>query len=403
MKKIEPNLSGQKNYLFVLPWSLDLVGGVNTVVINLYNQYIYGKMFRPMVLINSWDHRTMTRKSESGRETVYFRLRELPRPHHGQGKALAAFLLHWPATLWKLYRMLIHHRISVVNPHFPGTSLIHFVILKCFFRMKFKLIVSMHGSDVTALENSAHHASLAERLLLCADTITVPSRSLSDRLISVCPQLQNLIQPIYNGVDWKNFCDVELSKGCSMRKLEKKTFVLSLGLNKVKGVEVLLRAFRQIHAQYPELHLVLAGQKSSYALQIQQAAIELGLDERTIILTGVGHDDIPSIMRKAEFIVIPSLQEGGVPLALLEAAAARRAVVASNVGGIPELVTDGENGLLVPPESASELGSAMLRLIQDEDLKHMLAQNLFESVRNRFSWEQTAKQYATFASPQNLM
>jgi glycosyltransferase involved in cell wall biosynthesis len=106
----------------------------------------------------------------------------------------------------------------------------------------------------------------------------------------------------------------------------------------------------------------------------------------------VDRKNVPHILRSSEICVLPSLYEG-MPNALLEAMATGLAVIATNVAGSEELIRDGENGLLVPPRDSHALESALLRLIDDEQLRLRLANAARESVVRRQSWENVTRQY----------
>lgn len=82
--------------------------------------------------------------------------------------------------------------------------------------------------------------------------------------------------------------------------------------------------------------------------------------------------DVPALLARADLLVLSSLWEG-LPLAVVEAMAAERAVVATSAGGTPEVVVDGETGLLPPPEDVAALASALERVLADADLRRRLA------------------------------
>jgi len=102
--------------------------------------------------------------------------------------------------------------------------------------------------------------------------------------------------------------------------------------------------------------------------------------------------DIPSVLQAADLFIMPSRMEG-LPVALLEAQAAGLACVATSVGAIGEVIEDGVNGLLVPPDSPAALCAALSRLVNDTKLRKQLASNATEAAEQRFTHERMAKQY----------
>jgi glycosyltransferase involved in cell wall biosynthesis len=146
--------------------------------------------------------------------------------------------------------------------------------------------------------------------------------------------------------------------------------MLAVGnLYPVKGHPVLLDALQRVATRAPgPWRLVVAGRGRNKAA-LEERARELGLAEHVQFL---GHrDDVPDLLAAADVFVMPSLREG-LPLAILEAMFAGKAIVASGVGGIPEAITPGEHGLLVPPGDPVPLAEALLTVLSDASLRHRL-------------------------------
>jgi glycosyltransferase involved in cell wall biosynthesis len=142
-----------------------------------------------------------------------------------------------------------------------------------------------------------------------------------------------------------------------------------------KGHSYLLRAFADIAAALPKARLVFFG-RGPLADSLRAQAAALNVIER-VVLAGF-RTDMAKLMGAIDLVVHPATAEG-LGVALLEAAAARRPIVASAVGGIPEIVHNGESGLLVPPRDVNALATAVLRVLRDPEL----AQRLGEGARAR--------------------
>ena len=140
-------------------------------------------------------------------------------------------------------------------------------------------------------------------------------------------------------------------------------------LSSEKGQGVLLGALPEILAAFPLAACALAGDGPARA-DLESEAKRLGLGDRVLFL---GHRrDVPAVLAALDLFVQPSLYEG-FGLSLLEAMAAGLPIVASRVGGIPELLEDGRTGLLVPPQDPAALARAILRLLRDRDLAQRLS------------------------------
>ena len=143
--------------------------------------------------------------------------------------------------------------------------------------------------------------------------------------------------------------------------------VLAVGnVMSVKGHPVLVQAMAQFIGAEVPWRLVIAGDERDAAPPIRALLAGTPVEDRVRLL-GL-RDDVPNLLAAADIFAMPSLSEG-LPLALLEAMFAGRAIVASAVGGIPEVITDGREGLLVPPNDPGALAAALRRLLDDRALR----------------------------------
>lgn len=133
-----------------------------------------------------------------------------------------------------------------------------------------------------------------------------------------------------------------------------------------KGVHVLIDAFLQLEAEFPRLHLVVAGEvgDQSYAAALQRRIREAGLDSR-IVLTGRRTTaEVAELLGRARALVLPSFSEG-LGLVLLEAMLCGTPVIATRVGGTPEVVIDGETGYLIRPGDSTDLARRAKQILTD--------------------------------------
>jgi glycosyltransferase involved in cell wall biosynthesis len=151
-------------------------------------------------------------------------------------------------------------------------------------------------------------------------------------------------------------------------------------LHPAKGHRTLVEALPALVAKLPRARIVLVGQGAEGAI-LERRALELGVSDHISFLGQ--RLDVPSLLRQFDLFVFPSLSEG-MPNALLEAMAAGLPVVASGVGGILEVVSHGENGLLVPPACPDSLTEAIVRLWSDPDQRRRLGLAARRSVAQRF-------------------
>jgi glycosyltransferase involved in cell wall biosynthesis len=146
-----------------------------------------------------------------------------------------------------------------------------------------------------------------------------------------------------------------------------------------KGIDVLLRAFVQVLAQRPDVHLTVAG-GGALAAELEQLVRDLGVRGGVTFAGALPPDRMADALNRADAVALPSRSEG-LPLALLEAMAAGKPVVATQVGGMPEVICDGENGLLVATEDPGALAEALSRLASDAQLRARLGAAARQSFR----------------------
>jgi glycosyltransferase involved in cell wall biosynthesis len=134
-------------------------------------------------------------------------------------------------------------------------------------------------------------------------------------------------------------------------------------LDRAKGVMVLLDAFKQLADKWPKLRLHLVGQGDASAA-VADRARELGVTDR-VEASGFSDADIHPTLESFRVYAFPSFHEG-LPYSILEAMRAGCTIVSTSVGGIPEVLRDGLEGLLVPPRDSAALANAIDRLLTDE-------------------------------------
>jgi glycosyltransferase involved in cell wall biosynthesis len=146
----------------------------------------------------------------------------------------------------------------------------------------------------------------------------------------------------------------------------------------------LLAAGALLAPRFPALRLVFGGE-GDFAALLRRAA-ELGIEDRIELPGWIEADQRDEQLARASVFCLPSHAEG-LPMAMLEAMASGRAVVASSVGGIPETIVDGGNGLLVPPRDEAALARALTQVLGDEALRARLAGAARATIEQHYSTE----------------
>ena len=214
-----------------------------------------------------------------------------------------------------------------------------------------------------------------------------------DQLIAVSKMIEHKLEDegrtgapirlIYNGVDLSRYDDQEAC--CTLPDeygMEPGSEIVGVvaRLEPEKGHPTLLEAWPLVLRSVPDAYLLIVGEGSRRgALEAQ--ARELRIAHR-VVFTG-RRDDVPAVTAALDVAVLPSYREAQ-GLSILEAMALSRPVVASNVGGIPEMITDGVTGLLVPPHEPAALAAGIVRLLVDHPLADTLGRAGHDLVHDRF-------------------
>jgi glycosyltransferase involved in cell wall biosynthesis len=217
-----------------------------------------------------------------------------------------------------------------------------------------------------------------------------------DQLIAVSRMIERKIHDegrtgapvrlIYNGVDLSRYDHQEpcctLPEEYGMEPGSQIVGVVAR-LEPEKGHPTLLEAWPLVLRAVPDAYLLIVGEGSRRET-LEALARELRVAHR-VVFTG-RRDDVPAVTAALDVAVLPSYREAQ-GLSILEAMALSRPVVASNVGGIPEMITDGETGLLVPPHDAEALATGIIRLLRDHPFADTIGRAGHDLVHDRFCIE----------------
>lgn len=163
-------------------------------------------------------------------------------------------------------------------------------------------------------------------------------------------------------------------------------------MNEGKGVDVLLDAFKTVREQIPDAVLDLAGEEKN-GQPYGRLARDLGVRNSVVFHGPIPHERMPELYAQAGIVVLPARWVENSPLVVLEAMASGRPVVAGRIGGIPELVVDGQTGLLCTPGDPVDLGNKLLILMKDKERATEMGRKGRERVEKHFRLDDHMKGY----------
>jgi len=215
---------------------------------------------------------------------------------------------------------------------------------------------------------------LEERLLKRADAISAVSEACSNEIREHCKDKD--ISVIRPGVDSACFVASDSDKG----------YILFAGrLETRKGLSDLIMAASLVRRINHNARFVIAG-KGTVEDQLKRYATRLGLENNVHFAGFVSSDKLLRHYQNASMFVLPSYYEG-LPTVLLEAMACGLPVVATSVGGVPELVEDGKTGILVAPRKPEMLAEAIIKLLNNPEMRRKIGQNARRHVVENYDWE----------------
>jgi glycosyltransferase involved in cell wall biosynthesis len=264
-------------------------------------------------------------------------------------------------------------------------------------------VFTNHTSQFLEWERDGRDRGLARRVLRHAGAVISPSQELTNATVSAGfdPALTSTIP---NGVDAARFSP--RADGSAVRRQhgigpDEVVVFCPRRLEKKNGVIHWLRALPEVLARVSGSQRVRFLLVGDYAWQDEYSDQEnlvremgaLGLGEGLIWVKRVPNAEMPSYFAASDLVVLPSLMEA-TSIAGLEAMASGKAMVATRVGGIPEIVHDGVTGVLVEPASPPQLAAAMADLILDGERRRGYGAQARRLVEDRFTWEAIARQTA---------
>lgn len=270
--------------------------------------------------------------------------------------------------MWRLFLLLKRLKPDVIHTHL---SVVRYSFLPALIHRIPKMVHTVHNQpefEVDAIGKRVH--KVAYRLGVIPVSI---STQIEEKMHLIYGNIKSPL--IYNGVDTRRFEGVDAQVSENLRKeldIDNHFVLLHIGrFTEQKNHKMLIIAFKKIYDSYPKAVLLLVG-NGELLPQTQQLVNALGLSSRVRFL-GL-RTDIPELMSISDIFVLSSAWEG-LPITVLEALAAGKPVVATAVGGVPELIDQGKTGYLVKSGDVDGLAEGILSIIQNSELQRSFSVN----------------------------
>ena len=299
------------------------------------------------------------------------------------------YVARLPALIYRgeydaIRRILIRRNPELIHVYFGNTGVHLLPLLNKWDRA---WVVSFHGMDVQTRPNERRYDQKLKELLQRAPLVLVRSHSLADRLKDLGCNADK-IRLNRTGIPLEKFPFVDRSIPANGEW----QIVQACRLVEKKGLSTTLEAFRRFLRDYPKSRLVIAGEGPMRGVLIQRLK-ELSLENHVSLTGFLSQEDLREIYRNSHLFVHPSevtadSNQEGVPNSMLEAMATGLPVVATRHGGIPEAVTDGQDGFLVAEQDEQSLYEALLRIVSQPGLWRRMGEHASRTVASEFEQRQ---------------
>lgn len=374
------------NILIVVPWDQEF-GGVASVVGNLAT-YLSEKK-HTVLFLHPGPRNIFTKEKTKWGFSGYKLSMRKPLLNKRPIRSLLAFLAFFPVTFIQIMYILLRHKVDIVNIHYPEADFFYFAL--CRKLLGIKLITSIHGADFFPAGMPMEHVSIGIRFILSAsDGIVAPSNSFLNDFLMLFPDLQrkgHFIHSCVNMVEMNHIPEQHVGTD------ENRYLLCIAAQNEKKGIDVLIRSFSNIAMDDSSIYLFLVGD-GPLRSEHEKLVHDLGIQNRVRFFGNRGRTDVVNLLRRCELLILPSRAEP-FGIVTIEAMLCRKPVVATMVGGIPEIVENGVSGILVEPDNPASLMKAICRILDDDVLKTSIVSNGYSRVCSNFLCKHTGAKYET--------
>lgn len=384
----------------MLPWPFTVTGGVNQVVNSLIREFEAREVLglKPLAIELHWDACEPKGTLPTGTAPIRLRL-HAPYVSDKELRSILSFLWHLPRELFALRRLAKRYNIAAFNIHFPDLQALSFVLLRMFRLFEGQIILSVHGSDIrSAHQERGFPKALWKFLLRNASAVVACSKGLAEEVLLLEPRSRTAT--IYNGIKVEPSVVNGPPSLAWPAALEGRRVIANIASFEYrKGHDILISAFEDVVSRHKDAALLLIGRPGPVSGSVRQMIRDKRLEDSVHILESVPHSGISGLLAQSTLFALASrwrkCEMGeGFAIAILEAAAAKTPVVAVASCGVEEIIVDGQTGRVVPLEDPKALAFAICELLDDPITARRAAEGLYKLVREQFTWERAADQYA---------
>ncbi len=235
---------------------------------------------------------------------------------------------------------------------------------------------------------------LIRRLLIRANSVVCVSKNLAAFILNDYSFVKPKLSVIYNGIQLSrfNYSEKKIKNIKKELSLSDEKIILYLGrLSGEKGIDYLIRAL--VHIENLNYKLLIVGYGNpDYESYLKDLIKDLRVEEKVLVIKGVDYFEVPLYLGMSDILILPSLYES-LGYVILESFACKTPVIATRVGGVPELIKNNKNGFLVPPKNPKKLAEKIQILLENETLKNRFIESGYDLVVKKFTVQRSVDEF----------
>jgi len=298
----------------------------------------------------------------------------------------------------KIGKIIENYNVDVVHAQGIRQMLIVFIASKIFCRKKkIGIVVSIH----TILHGRPYEnvTPLIESFLLniCADIAMPVANSVANKLVAFGLFPKKVIT-IYNGIDLRLFDEIMCGNeylNLLPAKLKSSSYIIVGYFAKMtprKGHKYLIKSISEISKEFPNIMLVITS-TGPLVYELKTLSKNLGIEKNVLFTGKIEYNHLYQLLKRIDIYAFPSLADL-FPFAILEAMAAGKPIVATNVGGIPEVIKNGETGILIPPKDSKKLAESIRKFIKNPEEANKMGFKCRKLIEEQFDIQKIAYNFS---------
>src|SRR4030042_5854695 len=366
-------MKNKNKIMIVTPYFYPESGGVANYTYNLYKRLV--KKGYKIAIVTSWTGKSIKKEKISGMN-VY----RLPRQFKISNTPIS---FKWKKQIKDIIEK---ENPNLIHGHMP-VPFICDTALSVSGNIPF--VISYHhggsmkkGKLLPDILISVYEAIFLKRLLKKSKIIITPSEFVTKEFMKKYSEKSFTVPP---GVDLKKF-----KPDYSFKPVNRVLFVGNLIKSEdYKGLNYLMESTKVVKKQIPSIRLVVVG-GGDYLEHYEYLARELGIKKNTTFAGQLNREEIIKEYQNTNVLVLPSLMES-FGIVLIEAMACKKPVIGANTGGIPYVINNNKNGLLVPAKDSGALAKAIIAVLKNPEAGKRMGEVGFKEVKENFTWERCAE------------